>query len=1193
VKFIGRGSGVTTFLTATEAVFSLPIGDFGLPIEEDGNHDLSVIPPLDLGLRTANLRLGASDLRSLRHDFRELQSTIGNRQSAIRMKLVSSNPTPQIEGLDRLPGISNYFIGNDPKNWRTNIPQFAKVRCRDVYPGIDLVYYSNGLNLEYDFEVKPGARPESIQLAFQGADSLELDEDGSLRIRTSTRDMRQRKPVIHQKEAANEQEIAGRFVLQGKGRVSFEVSKYDMAQDLVIDPSIDYFEHFGGTAEVTVYDIAVDAMGNTYVTGSTTSADFPTTIGSFQPQIRSGQCPAYGIQHQCEDLFVTKLGPDGRTAYSTFIGGTLADTATAIAIDAAGNAFITGSTESTDFAVSPGAFQAIHTGTVCGSGTPHAPPILCTEGFILKLNPVGSSLLYSSYLGGTHYDAGTDLAVDPAGNAYVTGSTDSLDFPTVNGIQPLPALYTFDAFVAKMNPSGTALLYCTYLGGDGADGGSGIVVDSSGAVFVTGSTTSFNFPTRNPLQSQKKGASDAFLAKIGPAGNSLIYCSYLGGSKDDSAGSIALDAAGNVYVAGVTSSNDFPTAQAFQSVLAGENDLFISKWRADGGALLYSTYLSGTASEALSAIKTEPAGNLLITGQTASTDFPIVNPTTLCQSSGNGFLASLNSSGTVLRYSTFVSNQPVQLTAMAIDDSGAIYLAGTSGGLSFLPSLGSYRGGPAFVTKLSGSVPAISPTFLVPIVLSASGLNQSFFTTELVLTNRSSKNATVEMIYTAAFGAGSGTVSDTLPAGQQRIIPNAVDYLRSHGLAIPDSGDRGGTLFVRFLGLPGYFDAAVMARTTTPVTNGSVGLAYAAVPTLAAFSEPVYLCGLRQNATDRSNVAIQNVGLHGAGGITLRLTVYSGDPARPIRAVLPEQKLEPGEFRQFTEILRSNGRSLNNGYVRVERISGQALYYAYAVINDQMTSDGSFVSPVSALATLQVYDGVDLPVVLETEAFTTEVTVTNFSEQRGSLLLRYNADAIQTQSKVAECVIDLEPGEQRIIPNYVDYLRSLNIPGVQERGPAYIGKLFAVFVNSDAKFFIGARTLTTAISGRYGVFYPGIVTYNQLTTNAWIYGLRQDSNNRTNLAIVNPSYDLGLFSIDLFDGETGQKVSTIDSVSVPAYEWKQIDRILATFTPGVQQGYARVRRTAGQDRFIAYAVTNDGGSPGERTGDGAFISSSP
>lgn len=598
----------------------------------------------------------------------------------------------------------------------------------------------------------------------------------------------------------------------------------------------------------------------------------------------------------------------------------------------------------------------------------------------------------------------------------------------------------------------------------------------------------------------------------------------------------------------------------------------------------------GTASEALSAIKTEPAGHILITGQTASTDFPIVNPAALSQSSGNGFLASLNSSGTV-RYSTFVSNEPVQLTAMAIDDSGTIYLAGTSGPIYFLPSLGSYGGGPAFVTKLSGSTPAIPPTFLVPIVLSASGLNQSFFTTELILTNRSSKNAAVELIYTAAFGAGSGTVSDTLPSGQQRIIPNAVDYLRSRGLAIPDSGDRGGTLFVRFLGLPQYFDAAVMARTTTPVAKGSVGLAYAGVPTLAAFSEPAYLCGLRQNATDRSNVAIQNAGLPGAGEITLRLTVYSGDPARPLRAVLPEQKLAPGEFRQFTEILKSNGLSLSNGYVQVERISGQAPYYAYAVINDQMTSDGSFVPPVSAGST--VSRGIDLPVVLETEAFTTEVTVTNLSEQRQSLFLRYYASAIQSQFKVAECAIDLEPREQRIIPNYLDYLRSLNIPGVQERGPAYIGKLFAVFVNSDARFFIGARTLTAGSAGRYGVFYPGIVTYNQLTTNAWIYGLRQDSNNRTNLAIVNSSYDDGLFSIDLFDGETGQKVSTIDSVSVPEYEWKQIDRILATYAPGVQQGYARVRRTAGQDRFIAYAVTNDGGSPGERTGDGAFITSSP
>ena len=1204
VKFIARGNGATTFLTATEAVFALPIADFGSPsgkqsIKVVGDRDSVVWDQRTLNLNPWNVAVGLSDsqLRPTSHPLHRPRSAIANRQSAISMKLVGANPKAQMEGLDRLPGISNYFIGNDPAKWRSNVPHYGKVRYRGVYPGIDLVYYGNPLRMEFDFVVHPGAEPGAIQLSFEGSDAIRGETDGSLSVQRWGAEMSLRKPVIYQSDGESKSEIEGHYATLGNGRVSFEVQDRDMSKLLVIDPEVQYFRILGGRATDLASSIAIDPTGSIYVTGITNSADFPSTAGAFQAELKPGQCGGADA-YQCFDQFVTKLSPDGKTLlYSTFIGGTGSDTSSiassSIAVNGAGEVFLAGSTESTDFPVTPGALKTSFAGGICGRLGSGQRPIPCTDAFVLKLNSAGNSLLYSTYLGGTGFEHTTSLAVDAAGHGFVSGVTTSLDFPLANAIQPAPGGMA-DGFVAKLNPSGTALIYSTYLGGTGSENDLKIAVDSAGSAFVTGTTDSTNFPTKNPLQSQNRGQTDVFLTKINSAGNVITYSSYIGGSQSEHQPSIALDATGNAYVAGITYSQDFPTSQAFQPTLAGRYDLFVSKWNSAGSALLYSTYLGGSGDEyGATAIAVDSAGNAHVAGNTYSTDFPLVNPAVVRQGrNNNGFLAKLNPSGTELLYASFLSHGPAETAGLAMDNSGNAYLAGVVDTYSY----GSPNLSDVFVTKVSPNQTSVPPTFFVPIVLSASGLIDSRYTTELVLVNRSNKDATVELIYTAAFGGGSGSASATLPAGQQRIVPNGIEYLRSRGLAIPVSPNQGGTLFVRFLGLPRYFDAAVIARTTTPTPAGSVGVAYSAVPTLAAFSEPVYLCALRQNAMDRSNVAIQNAGLPGSSDITLRLTAYSGDPTNPQQAVLPDEILRPGEFKQITEVLKSNGLSLTNGYIRVERTSGTAPYYAYGVINDQLSSDGSFVPPVAAAVALSS-SGAELPAVLETGSFATEVVLTNFSNTRRTYFLRYFADNIQTTDKVIDSTVVLEPGEQRIIPNYLEFLRSIDAPGVQDKSLGYVGKLMVSVAGSTDGMFVGARTLTAESAGRYGVFYPARpFGNNQSASTGWVYGLQQDSNTRTNLAIASSGvFTSGVFNVDLFNGDTGQRVSTIENISVGRNGWKQIGSILANYAPGVRQGYARVRAAPGTFTFgfITYAVINDGGAPGERTGDGAFIASAP
>ena len=476
----------------------------------------------------------------------------------------------------------------------------------------------------------------------------------------------------------------------------------------------------------------------------------------------------------------------------------------------------------------------------------------------------------------------------------------------------------------------------------------------------------------------------------------------------------------------------------------------------------------------------------------------------------------------------------------------------------------------------------------VPIVLRAQGRVGSFFTSELTLTNRGSQEAAIQYTYTASIGAGSGTATDSLAAGRQRIIPDAIAYLTSLGVPI-GSGSAGGTLLVEFSNLSSPSDAAVTVRVSTPVQEGSgrAGLAYPGLNLEGLLTGPAFITGLRQNSQDRSNVAVQNAGEADGENITLRVTVYSGDPAAPARSVvLDNRRLPPGGFYQYNGILNLAG--FDNGYVKVEKVEGDAPFYAYGVINDQANSDGSFVFPVTESALVGAR-GQTLPVIIETGAFTSELTLTNFAAADKQVDFSFVADAIGTSDSTATFNFTLKAGEQRILPDIVAELRRRGVAGIGPATRAFVGALFATSAEEDMSgIVIGARTgAPDKRGGQYSLFYNAVPYGRASMESAWIYGLQQNAENRSNLALVNTGEiddSSSTFEITIYDGSGESQPKTITR-TVAARRWHQVNGILGR----TGQGYVQVRKISGSNPLVAYGVINDGGRPGERSGDGAFL----
>ena len=490
-----------------------------------------------------------------------------------------------------------------------------------------------------------------------------------------------------------------------------------------------------------------------------------------------------------------------------------------------------------------------------------------------------------------------------------------------------------------------------------------------------------------------------------------------------------------------------------------------------------------------------------------------------------------------------------------------------------------------------GSFRLTTGSLFVPVILSAAGQNQSFFTSELTLTNRGDEEVKLDYSYTAHRGGGSGKTSDVLAPGMQKIETDALTYLQSLGIPIPETGNRIGTLRVEAR-LGSEVEAVV--RTTTLVPDGRAGLAYLGVTEEEGFTEAVYLCGLRQNSRDRSNVAFQNMGAEEEGAITVRTTVYSGESTDTNARVLEDVTLEPGEFHQYSGLLGvlESVEGNRQGYVKVERVEGTAPFYAYGVINDQANSDGSFVFPVAA-SWLEGRMGQTLPVIVETSAFTSELTVTNFSDAARRLDFQFVAEGIEAAGNTAAFSMRLEAGRQEIIAEVVEELRQRGVAGLGSTRGFYAGPLFVVAEGGDMSgIVIGARTGSQGGGGQYSVFYNAVPEGAAFTGEAWVDGLQQDEENRSNLALVNTGEVDGsasVFHLEIYDGETGLLAETVVTKPIPVRRWHQINGILDSYAPETRQGYIRIEKVSGENPFLAYGVVNDGGAPGERSGDGAYL----
>jgi len=708
VKFLSRGSGYSLYLTDSTAIFSLPPDKSG-------------------------------------------------RAEVIQMRLADANPQPKATGAGQLPGVANYFLGKEPAQWRTAIPTYAKVQYTAVYPGIDLVYYGNRQQLEYDFVLSPSASPGQIRLVFSGQERINLNADGDLILHGHSGQATLHKPAVYQEINGRRQPIGGTFKL-ARNTVSFRIGPYNHAKPLVIDPTLAYSTFLGGGGPCDIYTdpnsagclqqtsgnaVAVDGDGNVYITGQTFAWNFPTSPNALQT-VNHQQLPT-SYPRGNGTAFVTKLNSSGTAlVYSTYLGGSNPnydqELGNGIAVDADGNAYVTGITASRDFPTTAHAFLTVNKPAESANGL--------YTGFVSKLNASGTSLVYSTFLGGTTWDQLNSIAIDPEGNAYVTGQTGSKDFPTTPGaFEPsaktdaCTAGMYYAGFVSKVAAAGDSLVYSTFLAGSQGDIGNAIAVDKSGEAYVGGGTSSTDFPTTDgAFQTQNFARSCAsetgFVSKLNASGSALVYSSYLGGSAGEEVLSLAVGPNNNAYVTGVTGSVDFPTTPgAFQpqdDAIADygySNDVnaFVTQFNTAGSALIYSTFLGGTGAvgnvdvggDTGNGIAVDPSGNAYVTGNAESLDFPITEDAfqKVNLIGEAAFVVKLNPAGDGLLYSTFLAgNQGDYGSAIAVDAEGSAYTVGITDSPDFPVTTGAFQNqansfGDAFVAKFNlASESTLQPT---------------------------------------------------------------------------------------------------------------------------------------------------------------------------------------------------------------------------------------------------------------------------------------------------------------------------------------------------------------------------------------------------------------------------------------------------------------------------------------------------
>jgi len=1080
--------------------------------------------------RTAygSLSLAPGDVRIRLADGR-------HRPTDVRLSFEGASRRGSLQAGQRLAGSANYLIGDDPSRWRTDVPTYASVLYTGLYQGVDLRYDGGGSRLKGTYTVAPGTDPEIIRWRYSGAESLAIGPQGELLVSSGGWTVSESAPVAWQEIGGDRRAVAVSYRLLGDGGAGFSVGEYDRRRPLIIDPYLVYSTLVGGGKADEGWAIAVDGAGNTYVTGTTLSQDFP---GSGAPQ--SG----YGGESSGNfgDAFIMKLAPDGASlVYMTYVGGSASDGAAAIAVDGAGNAYITGVTWSDDFPTM-NALQSSRGDDDCGS-----PP--CSDAFVTKLNSAGNSLVFSTYLGGDReenaglLDVGTrqvglGIAVDSARNVYVTGRTFSTNFPVVNAAYPNLTGLT-DIFLSKLRPDGTALTYSTYIGGSGAEYSGDVAADDAGNAYLTGATLSNDFPVVGAFQAStgSSGVADAVVVKINTTtvgAGAVVFSSYLGGDGADYGLGIEVAAGGAVSVAGHTTSTDFPTVNAFEDTnLAAEAGdpiprmAFAARILANGSALSYSTYLGGSADDLAYSLDINASGHIFIAGRTNSDDLPVRQAwqTRRGASSTDVMVARINPfavGDASLVYCTYAGANGTDLAyGIAVDGDDNAYVTGISSGVvaegfpigTVIGPNGSGTG--VLVLKLG---PRIQRWVLVGS--RADGANGSIWRTALGLRNTGGATATVEVILHKV-----NTFSKTfsVPAGAQIILEDVVGQLGASGSgALEVLSDREIKLSSRTYNL--------IAAAADCFPMGTFGQNYDAIAATDALGDGqrAYLTQLVENDAYRTNIALTNTGPFTAH-VQVRLFNGSGTFLSSYESDVP-----PGRWDQTNRpfLAKAKAGILDRGYAEIYVPSGFGVIASASVI-DAITNDPTTITMLDknlAAKSSSWFQVGSHANGAKGSRWRSDLGLLNatFTDATANIMLHSGGTVYSSSIEVAA-------GDQLILDDVVG-----QIP--------FTGS-GALEVSSDQPLFTNSRTYNQISSGadclpsgtlgqNYDSFPAGGGLANGET--AWLPQLTENDSFRTNIAATNTGSGTAIVRVTLY-GPGGGSLATFD-ITIPEGQWRQENR---------------------------------------------------
>lgn len=1090
----------------------------------------------------------------------------GSGVPPLRVQFEGCDPEAALAPSLPLPTRVNYLVGGDRGRWRRDVPTYAQVTYRELWAGIDLDLVGRDGALKGTYTVAPGSDPRVIRWRYAGARSLRPGAAGALEVDLGARSLSEAAPVAWQEAGGRRHPVEVAYAVGSDGSVSFATGAYEPSLPLVIDPYLVYSTLIGGSDLDDGRDIAVDAYGSVYITGTTRSQGFP---GAGAPD------PSYGGPFSASsfgDAFIAKLNPDGNTIlYMSYLGGSGEDVADAIAVDGDGNVYVTGMTRSADFpTVSP--VQAAQGGQACA-----APP--CSDAFVAKLNAAGNTIVFSTYLGGSkNEDSGLldlgsrttalGIAVDQDRNVYVTGVTESDDFPVKNGAAGTRS-GSADAFLTKLRSDGQAVLYSTYLGGSGTEYSGDVAVDAFARAYVVGSTLSDTFPVKGGVQSANAGLADVFVTAIDTTAfgaASLSYSTYLGGSDGDYGMAIAVDAFGTATIAGHTLSLDFPTRNPCQAANGGagkasQRDAFVVRLDSNGNQLLYGTYLGGGDSDLAYALRLNGQGQAFVTGRTFSDDFPVRDAWQAHRSGASDlFVARLDPDKTgadSLVYSTYLGGVASDYGyGIGVDAASNAYVAGTTSGVSvdsfpIYTTLGPNGTGTGIlVAKLDPRL-----QYWIPVASRAAGAKGSQWRTDLGVESGSPGTAALSLRLAA--GSKVYTTSTTVGKDNQAILTDVVGQLGFTGNgAIEVLADRPVRLSSRtYNAIPGAATcyAAGTFGQNYDVEDASGGL---------RDGESAWLPQLVETAAYRTNIVLTNTGRRPA---TATVSLYDGAGALLTSF---QSTLAAGEVKVDSQpFLKRAGKSnLQRAFARVWVDSGFGVVASASVV-DNLTNDPTTIAMVPAGS-----EGAGAWVPVSSHApgakgsqWRTDLGLLNPSTLPANVTVRFRAGG----TVVANSAL-VAPGSQSLIEDVVGGIPASGTGSLEveaDRG---------VIVTSRTYNLIAAGA-TCFPKGTLGQSYPSSGSVAGLASGetAWLVQLVETAAYRTNISLTNTGASAAAVTVTLFDA-VGTALTSY-SMPLAAGEMKQDNRpfFARAGKSNLAAGSARVVVTAGSGIMALASVVDN------------------